>query len=162
MKSSNLNGEDSLLSIVQMPRGVPVATVAIGMWLSLESNTYIHACMHIGTHCKYINMYINRCLHSRGQMHRIYEQLRSPDLNQCIIYSVCTCVLIYNIGNATNAGLLAVRILGCCDSRSQLVTISFISLCVYTNHSQTLNACMFIVYLHSFLFNNPNAYYAYT
>lgn len=28
--SRNLNGLDSLLSIVQMPRGVPVATVAIG------------------------------------------------------------------------------------------------------------------------------------
>lgn len=28
--SSTLNGIDSLLSIVQMPRGVPVATVAIG------------------------------------------------------------------------------------------------------------------------------------
>ena len=28
--SSTLNGLDSLLSIVQMPRGVPVATVAIG------------------------------------------------------------------------------------------------------------------------------------
>mgnify|MGYP003908873201 FL=1 len=30
VKSSNLNGLDSLLSIVQMPAGVPVATVAIG------------------------------------------------------------------------------------------------------------------------------------
>lgn len=30
VRSSNLNGLDSLLSIVQMPRGVPVATVAIG------------------------------------------------------------------------------------------------------------------------------------
>jgi len=29
IRSSNLNGEDSLLSIVQMPPGVPVATVAI-------------------------------------------------------------------------------------------------------------------------------------
>ncbi|MGD2119276.1 MAG: 5-(carboxyamino)imidazole ribonucleotide mutase [Chromatiales bacterium] len=29
VKSSSLNGEDSLLSIVQMPAGVPVATVAI-------------------------------------------------------------------------------------------------------------------------------------
>ena len=29
VKSSNLSGEDSLLSIVQMPGGVPVATVAI-------------------------------------------------------------------------------------------------------------------------------------
>ena len=30
VKSSTLNGLDSLLSIVQMPHGVPVATVAIG------------------------------------------------------------------------------------------------------------------------------------
>lgn len=30
MKSSSLNGVDSLLSIVQMPAGVPVATVSIG------------------------------------------------------------------------------------------------------------------------------------
>lgn len=30
VKSSNLNGMDSLLSIVQMPGGVPVATVSIG------------------------------------------------------------------------------------------------------------------------------------
>jgi len=30
MPSANLNGVDSLLSIVQMPRGIPVATVAIG------------------------------------------------------------------------------------------------------------------------------------
>jgi phosphoribosylaminoimidazole carboxylase PurE protein len=30
--STSLNGLDSLLSIVQMPKGVPVATVAIGSW----------------------------------------------------------------------------------------------------------------------------------
>ena len=30
VKTSTLNGVDSLLSIVQMPRGIPVATVAIG------------------------------------------------------------------------------------------------------------------------------------
>lgn len=30
VRSSSLNGLDSLLSIVQMPKGVPVATVAIG------------------------------------------------------------------------------------------------------------------------------------
>ena len=30
VKTSTLNGQDSLLSIVQMPRGIPVATVAIG------------------------------------------------------------------------------------------------------------------------------------
>ncbi|CEI84978.1 5-(carboxyamino)imidazole ribonucleotide mutase [Ehrlichia minasensis] len=31
IKSSNLNGIDSLLSIVQMPKGVPVATMSIGL-----------------------------------------------------------------------------------------------------------------------------------
>ena len=30
VKSSSLSGVDSLYSIVQMPRGIPVATVAIG------------------------------------------------------------------------------------------------------------------------------------
>ena len=30
MKTSDLGGMDSLLSVVQMPKGVPVATVAIG------------------------------------------------------------------------------------------------------------------------------------
>jgi phosphoribosylaminoimidazole carboxylase PurE protein len=30
IKTSTLNGNDSLLSIVQMPKGIPVATVAIG------------------------------------------------------------------------------------------------------------------------------------
>ena len=30
MKTSDLGGMDSLLSVVQMPRGIPVATVAIG------------------------------------------------------------------------------------------------------------------------------------
>eukprot|EP00475_Leptophrys_vorax_P018450 TRINITY_DN2523_c0_g1_i1.p1 TRINITY_DN2523_c0_g1~~TRINITY_DN2523_c0_g1_i1.p1 ORF type:complete len:182 (-),score=28.97 TRINITY_DN2523_c0_g1_i1:17-562(-) len=30
IKTSTLNGQDSLLSIVQMPKGIPVATVAIG------------------------------------------------------------------------------------------------------------------------------------
>ena len=32
MEAHNLSGLDSLLSIVQMPRGVPVATVSIGSW----------------------------------------------------------------------------------------------------------------------------------
>ena len=30
MKTSDLGGMDSLLSVVQMPKGIPVATVAIG------------------------------------------------------------------------------------------------------------------------------------
>ncbi len=32
VEAHNLSGMDSLLSIVQMPRGVPVATVSIGSW----------------------------------------------------------------------------------------------------------------------------------
>lgn len=32
INSTPLNGLDSLLSIAQMPRGVPVATVAVGKW----------------------------------------------------------------------------------------------------------------------------------
>ena len=32
VEAHNLSGLDSLLSIVQMPRGVPVATVSIGSW----------------------------------------------------------------------------------------------------------------------------------
>ena len=41
VKSSNLNGLDSLLSIVQMPKGVPVGTVAIGQ--SGAENSALHA-----------------------------------------------------------------------------------------------------------------------
>lgn len=37
VKGSTLDGMDSLLSIVQMPRGVPVATVAINNSVSLEN-----------------------------------------------------------------------------------------------------------------------------
>jgi phosphoribosylaminoimidazole carboxylase PurE protein len=32
LAATPLNGMDALLSIVQMPKGVPVATVAIGSW----------------------------------------------------------------------------------------------------------------------------------
>ena len=45
IKTSSLNGLDSLLSIVQMPAGIPVATVAINgaeMLPSLLSLSYLH------------------------------------------------------------------------------------------------------------------------
>ena len=45
MKTSDLGGMDSLLSIVQMPSGVPVATVAIGG----AKNASILACQMLGT-----------------------------------------------------------------------------------------------------------------
>ncbi|MBW3628448.1 MAG: 5-(carboxyamino)imidazole ribonucleotide mutase [Gemmatimonadetes bacterium] len=46
--SSALNGIDSLLSIVQMPRGVPVATVAIGK--AGAANAALLAARIVGTH----------------------------------------------------------------------------------------------------------------
>jgi 5-(carboxyamino)imidazole ribonucleotide mutase len=46
--SSALNGLDSLLSIVQMPRGVPVATVAIGK--AGGANAGLLAAQILGTH----------------------------------------------------------------------------------------------------------------
>lgn len=45
MKTSDLGGMDSLLSIVQMPSGVPVASVAIGG----SKNAAILACQILGT-----------------------------------------------------------------------------------------------------------------
>lgn len=45
MKTSDLGGMDSLLSTVQMPSGVPVATVAIGG----AKNAAILACQILGT-----------------------------------------------------------------------------------------------------------------
>ena len=47
VKSSSLNGLDSLLSIVQMPAGVPVATVAIGQ--AGAANAGLLAAQIIGT-----------------------------------------------------------------------------------------------------------------
>lgn len=46
--SSSLSGLDSLLSIVQMPRGVPVATVAIGK--AGAANAALLAARILGTH----------------------------------------------------------------------------------------------------------------
>ncbi|MEF3302454.1 5-(carboxyamino)imidazole ribonucleotide mutase [Paenibacillus sp. GYB003] len=48
VKSSNLNGLDSLLSIVQMPGGIPVATVAIGN--AGATNAGLLAAQIIGAH----------------------------------------------------------------------------------------------------------------
>jgi 5-(carboxyamino)imidazole ribonucleotide mutase len=52
VKSSNLNGLDSLLSIVQMPGGVPVATVAIGK--AGATNAGLLAAQILGIHDKEI------------------------------------------------------------------------------------------------------------
>ena len=48
VKSSNLTGIDSLLSIVQMPGGIPVATVAING----AKNAGLLACQIIANECE--------------------------------------------------------------------------------------------------------------
>ncbi|QOS98858.1 5-(carboxyamino)imidazole ribonucleotide mutase [Brevibacterium sp. JNUCC-42] len=53
VKSATLNGLDSLLSIVQMPGGVPVATVAIGK--AGATNAGLLAAQIIGTYDKEIS-----------------------------------------------------------------------------------------------------------
>jgi len=50
IKSSSLEGLDSLLSIVQMPPGIPVATVAING----SKNAGILACQILGTQNKFL------------------------------------------------------------------------------------------------------------
>ncbi len=56
VRSSSLNGEDSLLSIVQMPAGVPVATVAING----ARNAGILAAQMLGTGDSEIRQRISR------------------------------------------------------------------------------------------------------
>ncbi|WP_028357024.1 5-(carboxyamino)imidazole ribonucleotide mutase [Brackiella oedipodis] len=46
--SKHLQGEDSLLSIVQMPKGVPVATFAIG--IAGAANAALHAIANLAMH----------------------------------------------------------------------------------------------------------------
>ena len=45
--SRHLQGQDSLLSIVQMPRGVPVATFAIGEAGAVNAALHVVACMAV-------------------------------------------------------------------------------------------------------------------
>lgn len=45
--SRHLQGQDSLLSIVQMPRGVPVATFAIGEAGAVNAALHVIACMAV-------------------------------------------------------------------------------------------------------------------
>jgi 5-(carboxyamino)imidazole ribonucleotide mutase len=69
--SSSLNGMDSLLSIVQMPKGVPVATVAIGK--AGAANAGLLAARILGIHDAVL----------RGKLHayreRIAEEALRPD-----------------------------------------------------------------------------------
>jgi 5-(carboxyamino)imidazole ribonucleotide mutase len=68
--SSALNGIDSLLSIVQMPRGVPVATVAIGK--AGAANAALLAARIIGTH----DAGVRERLHAFRQ--RLEEEVLQP------------------------------------------------------------------------------------
>ena len=58
IKTSTLNGQDSLLSIVQMPKGIPVATVAIGN----ASNAGLLAARILGIHDHRILMKMDQYL----------------------------------------------------------------------------------------------------
>ena len=56
VQSKSLNGVDSLLSIVQMPAGVPVGTMAIGKAGAI--NAALLACAMLGVHYpEYRNAY---------------------------------------------------------------------------------------------------------
>ena len=68
--SSSLNGIDSLLSIVQMPRGVPVATVAIGK--AGAANAGLLAARIIGTH----DPLVRERMHAYRQ--RLEEEVLQP------------------------------------------------------------------------------------
>lgn len=61
VKSSSLSGNDSLLSIVQMPRGIPVATVAIHN----ATNAGLLACRILGSQDKLILKRMNEFMKSQ-------------------------------------------------------------------------------------------------
>jgi 5-(carboxyamino)imidazole ribonucleotide mutase len=73
--SSALSGFDSLLSIVQMPRGVPVATVAIGK--AGATNAGILAAQILGSHDLQIRDRV-RAYRQRMQEEAIGEPLQLP------------------------------------------------------------------------------------
>jgi 5-(carboxyamino)imidazole ribonucleotide mutase len=50
MPTTSLNGIDSLLSMVQMPRGVPVATMAIGKAGAANAGLFAAAIIALGDH----------------------------------------------------------------------------------------------------------------
>lgn len=74
VQSKTLNGLDSLLSIVQMPGGVPVATVAIGK--AGSTNAGLFAAEILGTH----NEEIDKRLEERRESIRQKVMESSEDL----------------------------------------------------------------------------------
>jgi 5-(carboxyamino)imidazole ribonucleotide mutase len=67
VESASLNGLDSLLSIVQMPKGVPVATVAIGRAGAV--NAGLLAAQIIGTHDEAVRARVT------ARRHRIRDEV---------------------------------------------------------------------------------------
>ena len=77
IKSSNsIDGWDSLLSIVQMPNDVPVATVAVNG----AHNAGILAAQILGTHDEEINIKLKELKNSNKD--KVQEQNRTLNLNQ--------------------------------------------------------------------------------
>ena len=70
VQSKSLNGLDSLLSIVQMPAGVPVATVAIGT--SGAKNAGLLA----------VRILANKYPHLREKLHQYYNTIKNSVLEQ--------------------------------------------------------------------------------
>jgi phosphoribosylaminoimidazole carboxylase PurE protein len=58
VKASSLDGLDSLLSIVQMPRGIPVGTMSIGS----SVNAALYAARIVGTGDERVRMWVERHL----------------------------------------------------------------------------------------------------
>lgn len=73
VKSSSLNGLDSLLSIVQMPGGIPVATVAIGH--AGATNAGLLAAQILGVHDKEIRTKV------RDRRQRISQTVLESELD---------------------------------------------------------------------------------
>ncbi len=70
IKSSQLNGIDSLLSIVQMPKGIPVATVAIGN----AANAALLAMRILATENSKLSEQLERFHHEQAQESREKSQ----------------------------------------------------------------------------------------
>lgn len=74
--SRYLRGEDSLLSIVQMPKGVPVATFAIGE--AGASNAALHAIACLAVWCPSLRTQLNQF---RAQQTAAAQAMRLPPEN---------------------------------------------------------------------------------
>src|SRR5690625_2975148 len=74
--SRYLSGEDSLLSIVQMPKGVPVATFAIGE--AGVSNAALHAIACLAVWCPSLRKQLNQF---RAQQTAAAQAMRLPPEN---------------------------------------------------------------------------------